>query len=219
LTTQQEPVELFNKEQSSLKALPINRFVDIGEQVRKVTADCLISFEGSRYSVPYLFATKEVWLKISKGYRLQIYSSQNKLIAEHNLSLTKKKVVINEDHYKNHSVERGNWSRLSQSFISLFPDYDWFCDKIKTQKRINPNYHLTQILDMTKYYSNADLEKAFSACLKFNVYTYIFIKGYLENHCSIETLKPCPIDNKILASIANTDIKRPLSDYNFPNYQ
>lgn len=218
-TTGQTPKDLYDKEFSSLSALPANRFVDIGEEVRKVTADCLISFGGSRYSVPYLFATKEVWLKISKGCILQIYSSQNKLLAEHKLSLQKGKVVINEEHYKNHTIERGNFSRLSRSFLSLFPGFDWFCDKLKTQKRINPNYHLTQILEIAKYYRVDDVENAFSACLKFNVYNFVFIKGYLENHCHIETIEPCPIDKKILESIASVGIKRPLSDYNLSNYQ
>ena len=204
---------LFDKELGSLGKLPANRFVDIKEQVRKVSCDCLVSFNGSRYSVPFLFATKEVWLKIYRGYRLQIYSSQNKLIAEHNLSPEKGKVIIIDEHYKNHLVERGNWQRLSQSFLRLFPEYGWFPDKLKTQKRINPNYHLTQILEIAKYYRTEDMENAFSACKQFNAYNYSFIKGYIENHCRIEQIVPSPIDKKILSSIESLDIKRPLSDY------
>ena len=218
LATQQTPNFLFDKELSSLSSLPANRFVDIKEQVRKVTADCLISFEGSRYSVPYLFASKEVWLKVSKGHRLQIYSSQNKLIAEHNLSLVKKAVTINEEHYKNHSIERGNWSRLSQIFLSIFPDFDWFPEKLKTQKRINPNYHLTQILEMTKYYRSEDFKNAFSTCYRYNVYSHKFIKGYLENYGRVESIKPCPIDKKILEAIESQSIKRQLSEYKLMHY-
>lgn len=218
-TTKQTPKYLYDKELSSLGKLPDKRYVDIKEQVRKVTADCLIQFEGSRYSVPYLFATKEVWLKVSQGYRLQIYSSQNKLIAGHILSLVKKAVVINEEHYKNHTIERGNWERLSQSFISLFPDYGWFTDKLKTQKRINPKYHLTQILDMTKYYNSEDFENAFTTCKRYNFYSYPFIKGHLEKHGRMETIEPSPIDKKILESIESVGIKRPLSDYKLTNYQ
>jgi hypothetical protein len=179
----------------------------------------MISFEGSRYSVPYLFAAKEVWLKISRGYILQIYSSQNILIAEHKLSLLKGKTIMVDDHYKDHSVERGNWDRLKQSFLNLFPEHEWFTEKLKAQKRIDYKYHLTQLLELTKYYRNADIENVFSACLKFNVYSTKFIKGYLENHCRIETIEPSPIDKKILESISSVGIKRPLSDYNLSNYQ
>jgi transposase len=218
-TTQKPPKYLYDRELGSLSRLPDNRFFDIKEQVRKVTADCLISFEGSRYSVPHLFATKEVWVKVSKGYFLQIYSSHGKLIAEHKLSLRKKALVINEEHYKNHTIERGNWSRLSQSFLNLFPDFEWFPEKLKTQKKINPNYHLTQILELVKYYHIEDFKEAFSTCQQYNVYSYIFIKGHLENHGRMETIEPCPIDKKILQTIDSVSIIRPLSDYKFTDYQ
>jgi transposase len=217
-TTAQTPNNLFAKELTSLGSLPANRFVDIKEQVRKVTADCLLSFNGCRYSVPYLFATKEVWLKISKGYILQIYSSQNKLIAEHTLSLEKGKIIINKEHYKNHNIAQGNWKRLSQDFLDLFSDFDWFIDKLKTQKRINPNYHLTQILEIAKYYNIEDIKIALSSCINYNVYSYTFVKAYLENHCQIEQIVPIPIDNKILSSIESVAIKRPLSDYKLNYY-
>jgi hypothetical protein len=47
------------------------------EEVRKPTIDCLVSFEGSRYSVPHFFAKRDVWLNTSKGYLLEIYSTAN----------------------------------------------------------------------------------------------------------------------------------------------
>jgi transposase len=212
-TTQQTPQYLYNQEINSLKPLPKNRFVDFKEEVRKVSKDCLFSFEGSRYSVPYLFATKEVWLKVSQGYRLQVYSSKNQLIAEHILSLEKKKVVLKEEHYKNHSVERGNWSRQSQSFLNLYPDFEFFVEKLKNQKGIDPNYHISQILDLGKYYCANDVQKALSACLQYNIFTSRFIGDYLLNHCRTETITPCPIDKKILESIESVNIKRDLSFY------
>jgi transposase len=217
-TTKQKPVFLFKQELICLGKLPDNKFIGIKEQVRKVTLDCLISFEGNRYSVPYLFATKEVWLKVSKGRSLQIYSSQNKLIAEHILSLEKGKVIINEDHYKNHIIERGNWSRLFENFNTLFPDYLWFAENLKIQKRINPSYHLTQILEMTKYYSIEDLKNAFSVSKQYNVYTFMFIKAHLENNSQVKLIEPCPIDIKILEPIESIDINRPLSDYKLTYY-
>ena len=211
-STQQKPSDLYLQEIESLAPLPKHRFVSIKEEVRKVTADCLISFQGNRYSVPYLFATKEVWLKVSKGTKLMIYSSQNNLIAEHNLSLQKGEVIIIKEHYKNYRIEKGNWKRLSQSFLQIFPEHNWFLDKLKTQKKINPDYHLTRILDIASFYRADDIRNAFDACSKFNVYNYLFIKGYLENHCKIEEIKPIPIHQNILNSIEKVEIIRPLNE-------
>jgi hypothetical protein len=218
-TTKQKPKDLYDMELSSLSALPGNRFVDIKEEVRKVSCDCTIQFQGNRYSVPYFFATKEVWLKISKGYILQIHSSQNKLIAEHILSLTKGAVIMKNEHYKDFTVKRENWQILSQNFLQIFPDDGWFIEKLKTQKKLNYYHQLSQVIEISKYYRNDDIRIAFSTCEKYNTYSMIFIRGYLENHCKIEQIVPQPIDKKILASIDSIQIKRPLSDYKLSNYQ
>jgi transposase len=212
-TTQQPPIVLFENEKSFLTALPDTRFVDIKEQVRKVTSDCLISFDGNRYSVPHQFACREVWIRVSKGCILEIYSSKNLLIASHNISTHKKAVIIEDSHYVNHKIERGNWKRLSETFLRLFPSYDWFLDKLKTQKRINPSYHLTQIIDIAKFYSVDDLIYSFNVCNNYNVFSYSFIKGVLENN------KSASVDvsrlSGYLSPLSNTkNIKRPLSEYN-----
>lgn len=217
-TTKQTPFSLFEKEKSSFTSLPKERYVDIKEQVRKVTADCLISFGGCRYSVPYHFALREIWLKVSKGYFLEIYSSQNILVAKHRLSLSKGKTIIDLEHYKNHLVERGNWSRLEQMFLTSFPQSNWFLEKLRTQKRINPAYHLTRILDIAKYYSKDDCLKAFQEARRYNIYTFIFVKGYLENNYPIKTVEYEQVNPPVLKKIklhgnAHYDIKRPLSDY------
>lgn len=214
-TTKQTPLSLFEKESQSLSGLPKERYVDVKEEVRKVTADCLISFSGSRYSVPYQFALREVWLKVSKGYLLEIYSSQNILIARHRLSLSKGKSVINLEHYKNHRIDCGSWSRLSEMFLITFPLDNWFLDKLKTQKRINPSYHLTQIIEISKFYDKADLRRAFAEAKNYNIYSYIFIKGYLENNSTVQPIEPRIINPISLNQITSRqyDIIRPLSHY------
>lgn len=217
-TTKAAPDELFEKEQPMLYELPGTRYVGIKEEVRKVSADCLIAYSGNRYSVPYLFATKEVWVKVSKGYYIEIYSSQNKMIARHQMSTDKGKVIIDERHYKNHTVERGNWERLSILFADKFPGYIWMLDKLKTQKRINPGYHLTRIMDMAEYYRKDDLEKAFEKCREFNIYNATFIKGFIENNASVFETEPVRIDEMIRKKIKEVDIKRPLDYYNIKGF-
>ena len=180
ITTKQRPISLFEQEKQFLYELPESRFVGIKEQVRKVTTDCLISFDGNRYSVPHHFVSKEVWIKVSKGYLIEIYSSGNVLIAQHKLSISKGKIIMDKSHYQNHWVERGNWQRLSQMFCEIFSSESWFLDKLKTQKRINYHYHLTQIVNMMAYYPKELFLKAIYASREYNMYTYNFIKGYLD---------------------------------------
>lgn len=218
-TTRKPPKELYEEEKNSLKSLPATRYVDIKEEVRKVTGDCMISYNGSRYSVPRHFVKKEVWLKISKGCKLLIYSSKNTLIAAHDLSPEKGRTIMVEEHYKDHKIERGNWDRLTQDFIRLFSEEQtWFLDKLHTQKNIDPNYHLTRILEISKYYQTNDMINSFNDCKKYNFYSCAFVRAFLENHGEIAQKPIIPIDSNILQSIPKENIKRDLSDYNLMNY-
>jgi hypothetical protein len=90
--TREPPLELFEREKHQLLQLPRNtrtgelqRYIGFCEESRKVTSDCLIAYGGNRYSVPYLFAGQEVWVRVSRGVRLLASSRAGKLIATHPL--------------------------------------------------------------------------------------------------------------------------------------
>jgi transposase InsO family protein len=202
-TTKQTPVSLFEQERSYLHALPETRYVGVKEQVRKVTSDCLISFDGCRYSVPSLFALREVWLRVSKGYLLEVYSTNNILIASHRISPEKGRIIAKNEHYVNHLIERGNWDRLCQSFLALFPDQEAFLERLKAQKRINHAYHLTRIIELSSFYSHDLVRSGLYECQHYNIYTANFLKAYVENHGAT------PPQSQMVLS----PIQRPLSDY------
>lgn len=209
-TTRKTPNELFEYEKAYLNKLPENRYIGIKEETRTSTSDCLIVFKSNRYSVPKIFARREVWIKVSKGHLLEIYSSNDTLITVHEISLEKGKVIIDPEHFKNHNVERGNFARLSQEFANLFPEAMWFLEKLKTQKRINPTYHLTQIVYLARYYSTKDITNAFNEAVKYNTFSYNFIKGLLElNVKRTETVTR--LNEEIIKT--PVDIKRPLNQY------
>lgn len=215
-TTHQKPRVLFEREErSALKPLPADRYVGLTEQVRKATADCLVPFDGSRYSVPDVFAVREVWVRVSKGYLLEISSTKGVVIAVHKLSLVKGAVVIDERHYQNHRVERGNWDRLSLMFLERFPAHQGFLDRLKAQKRLNPAYHLTRVMDLAAYYVSEDLEAAFGACHYYNAYNAGFVKGYLEHHASPRdpAADGAARGARTIDREASPSIQRPLKEY------
>lgn len=95
------PQELFlTDEKRHLKPLPDKRFVGSSEDFRNANYDCLISVGGNKYSVPYTYGGKQVWIRIVPGVRLKVYSQQAKLIAEHDLSKGKNQIIINPAHYE-----------------------------------------------------------------------------------------------------------------------
>ena len=181
-TTKAKPSDLFESEKPSLAALPKQRYVHIKEEVRKVTYDCLISFNGSRYSVPWMFAGKMVWVKVSRGYFLHVYSESNKLVACHKLSLEKSKIIINKEHYRGNKNDTGNWERLKVMFLERYPGNELFLEKLQAQKRINARYHLGRILEIASYYHPQQVIKVIKLSLDYNVFNYSFFLGYLEKH-------------------------------------
>lgn len=164
--TKSSAVDLFEHEKLSLLKLPDTRYVGVKEENRKVSHDCLLSYNGCRYSVPWMFAAKWVWIKISKGYYLQVYSQANKLICSHKLSLKKGIVLIDQNHYKSYKSLAGNFEVLKEKFLESFPGQEMFVEKLKAQKRMNVNNQLHQILSLSKLYLKEDFMEAINKCLE-----------------------------------------------------
>ncbi len=122
------PYEAYLIEKEHLFELPKTKYVGFKEEFRKVTSDCLISYNGNRYSVPHLYARSEVWIKRYKGIYLHIYSKVNKLIAVHRLAAGKGKVIIDKSHYKGYNCKESRETfalsaeKLKKTDLMTIPD-------------------------------------------------------------------------------------------------
>lgn len=186
-TIKTTPDELITEDRKTFSALPETRYVGVKEEIRRVTQDCLLSFKGSRYSVPWMFAGKYVWLRVSRGFFLEIYSQANVSIATHKLSSVAKAVIIDKSHYRASPSSEISFDRLKSRFLEAFPAYELFLEKLHAQKRINPRRHLFQILEISKLYHVRDVHKALDQAMDYNIFTGHFIKGVLEKDCAHTT--------------------------------
>jgi transposase len=208
--TKSSAVDLFEHEKLSLLKLPDTRYMGVKEENRKVSHDCLLSYNGCRYSIPWMFAAKWVWIKISKGYYLQVYSQANKLICSHKLSLKKGIVIIDQNHYRSYKSLAGSFEVLKVKFLESFPGQEMFVEKLKAQKRMNVNNQLHQILSLSKLYMKEDFTEAINKCLEYNVFNHSFISGYLEkNHKKSFKIEPVAIKYEL----PKENVKRDLSQY------
>ena len=73
---------------------------------RRVAKDCMLSYRGNRYSVPFRFAGKTVLVRepVSRG-RIEIYSDI-KVIAEHRLAEGRGVMVSDPAHYEGLAEQR-----------------------------------------------------------------------------------------------------------------
>ncbi len=181
-TTGERPIDRFEQERHLFTPLPALPFVGTHEQMRKVSWDCLVSFEGSRYSVPWQYAGKQVWLRASQGRKLVVHNQSGLQIALHEIAERKGSTVIDKAHYE--GIKKGAPKTrivLEESFLRLFPDHRWFIEGVLIQHRNNGVDHLRAILALAELYSPEALLSSFALAKEYNTYSHHFIRGLLES--------------------------------------
>lgn len=208
------------EEQLSLNPLPIDRqtgeirrYVGFKEEFRKVTKDSLISYKGNKYSVPHYFASKEVWLKVLYGTKLQIFSSKNKLIATHTICLSKGEVIIDKEHYKGYrNIGLDTIAKSTSRLKTRFANYtriDHFIQNVKVQKRINVSDHLQKIANLFQYYDDSDCIMAMEECFTLNIFNATIIKGFITHNAKVKDEDM----NLFNIYLPKGDVKRDLKEY------
>ncbi|MEC1894799.1 IS21 family transposase [Cytobacillus firmus] len=99
-TTKEMPLERWQKEQPFLQTWGTKPLFSISQwEVREVSKDCMISYGGNRYSVPYRFSGSQVNVRLNERQELEIYYEQE-LIAHYPLASGKAKSIMTAAHYE-----------------------------------------------------------------------------------------------------------------------
>jgi transposase len=180
-TTRERPIDRFQRERVALTPLPPMPFVGTQEPTRTVSWDCLVSFAGSRYSVPWAYAGQQVWVRATQGRRLRVRNQRGKVVAEHRLAESVGSTVINPEHYT--GLRAGlpkTRALLTQRFLERFPAHGWFVTGVYRQHPPNGSAHLRAILGLADLYPATALVTAFAAARQYDTYAHAFIRGLLE---------------------------------------
>lgn len=184
-TTQERPgpegTPRFQREQPMLTPLPKVAFIGSHEESRKVSWDCLVSFAGSRYSVPWAYAGQHVWVRASQGRRLIVRNQHGEEIAHHDLSPSKGTTVLVASHdaglRKNQPKTK---AVVDEAFLRRFPDHQWFVDAVHRQYPHNGVAHLRAMLSLADLSTAEALRSAFQKAHQYQTYSQRFIRGILE---------------------------------------
>lgn len=180
-TTQERPLDRFQREQPYLLSLPAARYVGVQEEVRKVNWDCLLSFRGNRYSVPHIYAGKMVWVRASQGMALQVCNQKGECVATHGLSSGKGQIIVDKAHYAGLRQQAPRTRLLlKQAFLERFPGQWLFLEKLCVQQRLNPDRHIRGILGLANLYPPEAMEEAFAQAHQYNTFSWHFIRGLVE---------------------------------------
>lgn len=70
----------------------------LDQELRKVARDAFVSWRGSRYSVPWQYAGKQVWVREEKAGWMEVHYGDRR-IAEHAQATRRHLIVCNEEHH------------------------------------------------------------------------------------------------------------------------
>ena len=99
-TTGEVPKERFGSEAPLLTPLrPGMSFDTALYEPRRITRDCLVSYRGSRYSVPHHYADRQAVIRDPEDGTFEVMVSGN-VVARHELSKEKGKNIIIPAHYR-----------------------------------------------------------------------------------------------------------------------
>lgn len=181
-TTKAAPQERLAEDRAAFAPLPVSRYCGGRPVIRSVSRDGLLSFNASRYSVPWQYAGTTVWLRLVRGHTLEIYSHTNALIATHAHAAVKGSLVIDKRHYRTAETAHSSVDRIRLRFRETYPDQDAFLDALFEQKRTNARHHLAGILDVARHYHPDDVARAFETAMTYRIFTVSFFAGYLEKN-------------------------------------
>jgi transposase len=212
LTTHQRPIDRFAEEAPYLTPLPAMRYIGIHALTRKVSWDCLIPYDGSRYSVRCVYAGKRVWVRVSQGVGLEALSPTGEVIARHALSETKGATIIDPAHYEGLRKDTPRTRVvLVEAFQRRFPDQQVFLDGLLAQQKLGPVRHLRGILELAQHYAPEAMRAAFRNAGTYNTYSLPFIRGVLQ-HDALPVTAPATLSTTRVP-VPRLEVKRDLRAY------
>ncbi len=179
-TTGQTPLALFEIEKDHLQALPSVSFISSGECFHKVNHDCLVPYDGSRYSTPWPYAGHRVWLRPSQGRHLIIRNQTGEVVARHKLAPHKGMTIIDPEHYRG-LRRRAARTRvmLEVQLLQQFPDCGWFCEAVGAIYRDHPEGVLRGVVELSRVYPPEAMRAAMLAARQHHSYSLGFLRGIL----------------------------------------
>ncbi len=152
-TTKQRPIDRFEEERGLLLPLPPDPWSVLAREFRQVSNDCLISFGGVRYSVPWEHAGQKVRVRASQGRQLVVCDAGGVEIARHVKQPSGAPPVIASAHYeglrRRHQASlAGLVTRFRERYGSASQTAERFLGLLLATHRHHPERALAGVLEL-----------------------------------------------------------------------
>ena len=183
-TTKEKPVDRFLRERAALLPLPPQPFLGWQEDFRDVSKDCLISFGGVRYSVPWASAGKQVLVRPSQGREVAVYATSGTLLARHPLRPSGSPPVILPEHYeglrRRHQAALAGLARTLRERYGAAAVAETFLQRLLAQHRHHPEVPLGKVLELLAGAPETVALAALADAVEYNLCTPRFVEERLR---------------------------------------
>jgi hypothetical protein len=186
--THEAPSELFAIEKPALRPLPaVGADTSVTRLVR-VTNRCRIVLDTNRYSVPSLYASQRLTLKVFSD-RLCLYHAHN-LVASHPRSYERHRDFENPDHVKEllNQRRRARDAKWLLSFYSLSPHAEHYHEQLAVRS-LNARVHVNKIVALSDIYGPEKVARAMEDAIASEAFASEYIENILQQR---ERLTPHP---------------------------
>lgn len=189
--TRCKPIERFAQEKSLLRPLPALSYDCAVIRSTGANGCCRVILDTNRYTVPHLYASQKLTLKIYP-HQLLLYHNE-KLIATHLRSYDRRQDIRDPDHIQELVVHRhrAREQTFLQAFLSLGPQADLYARKLQ-EKRLNAPHHILKIVALSQLYGPDKVARALDDALTFEAYGCEYIANILEQR-ERQTPVPSPL--------------------------
>jgi hypothetical protein len=180
-STKQRPLDMFAKmEANALQQLPEHHVELAAWGQGKVHGDCHVQYEKCRYSVPFKYIHKTVWIKATE--KMVFIYDAHELLATHSRGKVPGQISTIPDHYppegQAYLMQDPQWCLKQAEKIGPFclnVIETLFADR--AMEKLRAAYG---IINLGKKYGPRRLEKACIRALHYNVVSYRSIKDILS---------------------------------------
>jgi transposase len=178
-TTRQRPVDRFEQERTSLRALPRLAFNTDEVLSAVASSHARVRFDSNRYSVPAEVARKTVLVR-ADDRQVRIFY-QGDQVACHARGFERRQLILQAEHQlqaeKTRRRQRKN--QVEEAFDALGSEAQEF--HLKLLKRpVKPIVHLRRLLKLAHVYGRGNLIAALRVALKYETYDAEYVQAILH---------------------------------------
>jgi len=213
----ESPEDRYLKEREYLKEIPLIEPTLIYErQIKKVSNDGYISYNGGFYPVPMRLCLREVMIELVYGRLLRVYDANGIVVGEHQVNpfetgirpLHPEHEEMNKKFREKKEAQR---SLIVSRFIDTFADKGrLYVERLKDKVGANLYWHLSEIMKYTELYSSSEISEVLTECIEIGAYH----KNSVQRLLGLKKLQK-PVASTVLATRMPepVSITRGLSDY------